>query len=174
MTEQVPDKTGLIFEGDNYNIEIKYSKEAEEKELIKIIPKDGEIIFSTDDIIRLVTENFRSKELAYALSTTDTSFIPSVEVAIPISYIADKDITKGERVQFFAPFTIPAGIAFAMEAHKLCIDKGLDILRIPREEFEDAKNVLMEKSKDFVEAVFKPQIEQVKKLRAAETGKAVI
>jgi len=111
-------QNGLVFEGENYNIEIKYSKDSIEKELIRIIPKQGEIVFSTDDIIRLITENFRSKELAYALSTTDTSFIPSVEVAIPISYIADKDITKGERVQFFAPFTVPAGIAYVMEAHK--------------------------------------------------------
>lgn len=166
---------GVKFEQNNYTVEIKYSQEAVEKELIRIIPKDGEIVISADDIIKLIVDNFRNKELAYALSTTDTNFVPSVEVAIPIHFNANRDIKQGDLVSFYAPFILPIGLALGMEAYQLCKDEGRDVLQIPRKEFEESAKTLKEKSMKFVEEYFKPQIDAVKKEleKAADTGKAV-
>jgi hypothetical protein len=163
---------GYIHENDNFSMVVKWDKDSTEKGLIKIIPKKEEIIISADDMLDVIRTQFHEKQLAQALSTTDTTFIPSVEVAVPIHFNANKDIKKGELVQFYAPMTFPLGIALVMEAHRLCIDKKEDILKIPREAYEEAQKTLMQNSEEFVETVFKKQIQDVKDKIAAETAKA--
>lgn len=163
------DNQGNFFENDDVRIDIKYSKEARERELIKFTSKTGEpIIFSTEDMLALIREQFKQKDIAASLTTADSSFIPSVEVAIPIYFDASKDIAKGERVQFFAPMHMPVGIALAMEALRLCEVKGKEILKIPVEEFKEAANTLKETSEDFVKTYFKPQLEALKKARGED------
>jgi hypothetical protein len=156
---------GAFFENDDMRMEIKYDDESIQRELIKIIPKRKEVIFSSEDILAIIKEQFKQKDLAAALSTADTSFVPSVEVAVPISFNANKDINEGELVQFFAPMIMPMGIALVMEANRLCMVKGKEVLKIPIEEFEEAKKTLVEESKEFVEKYFKPQIDALKKKR---------
>lgn len=157
---------GEFFENDSLRIDVKFSDEAKEKELIKFTSKNGEpIIFSAGEMLDLIREQFREKNLAASLTTADTTFIPSVEAAVPIFFNANKDIKEGELVQFFAPMQIPLGIALVMEANRLCTIKGTEILKIPTTEFEEAKKTLAEESKEFVEKFFKPQIEALKKAR---------
>lgn len=157
---------GEYFENDSLRIDVKYDQEAIDKELIKFTSKDGTpIIFSAGEILDMIREQFREKKLAASLTTVDTTFIPSVEAAVPICFNANKDIAKGELVQFFAPMQIPLGIALVMEANRLCTIKGKEIMKIPTEEFEEAKTTLKEESKEFVEKFFKPQIDALKKKR---------
>jgi len=157
---------GSFFENDDLRIDIKYSEEAIERELIKITVKKGnEFIMSSEDLLAIVREQFKQKDLAFALTTADTSFVPSVEAAVPIYFNANKDIKEGELVQFFAPMQIPVGIALVMEAYNLCKIKGKEIMKIPTEEFEEAKQTLKESSKEFTEKYFKPQIDALKKAR---------
>lgn len=159
---------GNFFENNDIRIDIKYSDEAIERELIKFTIKEGnEFIISSQDILALIQEQFKQKSLAAALTTTDTTFVPSVEVAIPICFDANKDIKMGERVMFWAPFQFPIGVALVAEAYKLCSIKGKEILKIPMEEFKEASETLAESSKEFVEKVFKPQIDALKKEREA-------
>lgn len=164
-------KEGLVSENENYDIFIKYDADSTEKELIKIVPKSGEIILNSDQILDIIREQFRQKEMAMALSTTDISFIPVIEAAVPISYISNKDIKQGERVQFFAPFTFPVGIARAMEAYNLCKVKGTEIAMVPKEAYEETAQLLEDNSKKFVEDFWAPQIKQLKELReTADNG----
>lgn len=157
---------GEIFENEFLKIETKFSEEAVEKELIKFTSKNGEpIIFSAGEMLDMIREQFRQKNLAASLTTADTTFIPSVEAAVPISFNANKDIKEGELVQFFAPMQIPLGIALVMEAIKLCTIKGIEILKVPTTEFEEAKTTLAESNKEFVEKFFKPQVDALKKKR---------
>lgn len=172
------DNQGHFFENDDVRIDIKYSKEARERELIKFTSKTGEpIIFSTEDMLALIREQFKQKDIAASLTTADSSFVPSVEVAIPIYFDANKDIKKGERVQFFAPMHMPVGIALAMEAIRLCQVKGKEIEKIPMDEFQEAKETLKESATEFVERYFKPQVDALKKARgegeASEVTKEV-
>lgn len=165
---------GNFFENDDIRIDIKYDDEAIERELIKITPKGRDhAILSSEDLLAIVREQFKQKDLAAALSTADTSFIPTAEAAVPIYFNASKDIKQGELVQFFAPMHIPLGIALVMEAHRLCTIKGKEILKIPVEEFEEAKTTLQEQSKEFTEKFFKPQIEALEKARASEETKEI-
>lgn len=163
---------GLVCEYENFDVVIKYDDESKEKELIKFVPKtDKEITITSDQILEIVREQFRQKEMALALSTTDINFIPVIEAAIPISYIANKNITEGERVQFFAPFTIPVGMARAMEAYNLCLVKGKEVAMVPKEEYEETAKLLEENSKQFVKDFWGPQIKQLEELRkTADNG----
>lgn len=166
LLKKLPKNKGEVFQNDFVRIETKYSEEAVEKELIKFTSKNGEpIIFSAGEMLDMIREQFREKKLAAALTTADTTFIPSVEAAVPICFNANKDIKEGELVQFFAPMQIPLGIALVMEANRLCTIKGIEILKIPTTEFEEAKITLAEESKEFVEKFFKPQIDALKKTR---------
>jgi len=163
-------EAGLISKYEKFDVVIKYSEDAKEKELIKFVVEDKEVVISADEILNIIREQFNQKEMALALSTTDINFIPAIETAIPISYIANKDIKQGERVQFFAPFTIPLGMARVMEANRLCIIKGKEVKLIPKEEYEETAKTLEDASKEFVEKYWKPQIDELKKLRTADNG----
>lgn len=159
-------KKGNFFENENIRIDIKYDTESIEKELIKFTVKTGnEFIISSEDILAIVREQFKQKNLAAALTTADTSFVPTAEAAVPIYFNANKDIKEGELVQFFAPMQIPLGIALVMEALRLCTIKGKEIIKVPIEEFEEAKTTLAEESREFTEKFFKPQVEALKKAR---------
>lgn len=174
LLKKLPKNKGEYFENDALRIDVKYSDEAIEKELIKFTQKSEKpIIFSAGEMLDVIREQFRQKDLAAALTTADTTFIPTAEAAVPISFNANKDIKEGELVQFFAPMQIPLGIALVMEAHRLCIIKGKEILKIPVEEFEEAKTTLAEESKEFVEKFFKPQIDALEKARASEETKEI-
>lgn len=165
-------KKGSFFENDDIRIDIKYDDEAVERELIKITPKGKDhAIMSANDLLAIVSEQFKQKDLAAALTTADTSFVPSVEAAVPIYFYANKDIKEGELVQFFAPMHIPLGIALVMEALKLCTIKGKEIIKVPIDEFEEAKVTLKESSQEFVEKFFKPQLDALKKARDSEDTK---
>lgn len=157
---------GNFFENDDIRIDIKYDEESTERELIKITPKGKDYaILSSEDVLAIIREQFKQKDLAAALTTADTSFVPTAEAAVPIYFNASKDIKEGELVQFFAPMHIPLGIALVMEANRLCQIKGKEILKIPIEEFEEAKITLQESAKEFTEKFFKPQLDALKKAR---------
>jgi len=159
-------KQGSFFENDDIRIDIKYDDEAVERELIKITPKGKDhVIVSSEDILAIIREQFKQKDLAAALTTADTSFVPTAEAAVPIYFNASKDIKEGELVQFFAPMQIPLGIALVMEALRLCTIKGKEVIKVPIEEFEEAKTTLQEQSKEFTEKFFKPQLDALKKAR---------
>lgn len=171
LLKKLPKNQGEYFETDTVRIDVKYSEEASAMELIKFTSKNGEpIVFSAGEILDLVREQFREKNLAASLTTADTTFIPTAEAAVPISFNASKDIKEGELVQFYAPMQIPLGIALVMEANRLCTIKGKEILKIPVEEFEEAKTTLQAEAKEFTEKFFKPQIENLKKLRGETTS----
>jgi len=157
---------GYVFETDKVKIETKFDDEAVSKELIRFTQKSEKpIIFSAGEMLDMIREQFRERKLAASLTTADTTFIPTAEAAVPINFHASKDIKQGELVSFFAPMQIPLGIALVMEANRLCEIKGKEILKIPVEEFEEAKTTLYEESKEFVEKFFKPQLEDLKKQR---------
>ena len=92
---------GEVFENEFLKIETKYSEEATEKELIKFTSKDGEpIIFSAGEMLDMIREQYREKNLAASLTTADTTFIPSVEAAVPISFNANKDIKELQKIVY--------------------------------------------------------------------------
>ena len=167
-------KKGTFFENDDIRIDIKYDEESIERELIKITPKGKDhAILSASDVLAIISEQFKQKNLAAALTTADTSFIPTAEAAVPIYFNASKDIKKGELVQFFAPMHIPLGIALVMEALRLCTIKGKEVSKVPIEEFEEAKTTLAEESEEFVKTFFKPQLDALEKARASEETKEI-
>lgn len=168
LLKKLPKDKGEYFENDTLRIDVKYSDEAVEKELIKFTSKNGEpIVFSVQEMLDVIREQFREKRLkeTLAYTTADSTFIPTAEAAVPISFNANKDIKEGELVQFYAPMQIPLGIALVMEAHRLCIIKGKEVSKISLDDFEEAKTTLSETNKDFTEKFFKPQIENLRKLR---------
>lgn len=179
LLKKLPKDKGEFFENDTLRIDVKFSDEAVEKELIKFTSKNGEpIIFSAGEMLDVIREQFREKRLkeTIAYTTADSAFIPTAEAMVPIYFNASKDIKQGELVQFFAPMQIPLGIALVMEAHRLCTIKGKEISKISIDDFEEAKKTLAETNKDFTEKFFKPQIEALKKARGetSEETKEII
>lgn len=147
-------EVGSVAENDDLSIFVNYSKEAKEKELIKLVPKNGnEVVISADDILSIVASQLKKKELAVALTTADITEIPMIETMRPLDVTLEKDFKKGDRIQFLFPHMYPYFLAVAEEAYKLCETRG-EIKIITKEAYDEVAGTLIEKNKPFIEAMY--------------------
>lgn len=145
---------GSVAENDDISIFVNYSKEAKENELIKIVPKEGkEVVISADELLAVIAQQIKKKELAVALTTADITEIPMIETMRPLDVTLEKDFKKGDRIQFLFPHMYPYFLAVAEEAYKLCETRG-EIKIVSKDIYDEVAGTLIEKNKPFIEAMY--------------------
>lgn len=156
-------KIGSVAETDAVSVFVNYSDEAKEKELIKLVPKEGvtEVVISADDILAIITSQLKKKDLAVALSTAEINEIPMIETMRPLNVTLEKDFKKGDTIQFLFPHMYPYFLAVAEEAYGLCETRG-EIKVISKSAYDEVAETLMEKNKPFIEAMYADAIKNNK------------
>lgn len=143
----------IFAETDTAVIILKYSKEAEENDLIKIIPKAPEVILSADDILEIIAKNVKDKPLALALTSTNVNNLLMTEVERSFSFTADKEYKAGDKIEFRVNQSYPAVLAALEQIYNLCKQKGnymsIDPLTVHEAVLELSKN-----NENFMKAMY--------------------
>lgn len=149
---------GFVSETENFKIEIKYSDEAVEKELIKFTPKKGKSVeINADALIALIATNFKTKEIGLALMDTEINNIFVVEAERYINATLDRDFKKGETISFPFKHMYPYVLAAVEETYKICKITG-KVESVPKEVYEETLKKLGELNKEFIEKYYKKEI----------------
>jgi hypothetical protein len=152
---------GEFFENDDYRIEINYSDEAVEQELIKIkLKKSKTVDFSSGQLLSIITKNLRNKELALALSDYELNMkvLSAIEVMRTVHFKSDKDYKAGEEIKFSYSQMYPYFLALFEEGYGIAKTKG-EIVGIPLSVMEEARESMLLKNKELAEAINKPTLE---------------
>lgn len=156
-------KMGKYFENDKYRIEVKYSKKARDQELIKIKLKKGDTAeFKAADMLKIITENIKKNELALALSEQELEMdaIMMIEVIRTINFTMDRDVKKGEVINFNYPQIYPYFLALCEAMYQLGELKG-EIKAVPLSLVEETKEKMITQNMNLAEKINKPTIDKI-------------
>ena len=124
------------------SIQTNYSLVAKEKELIKF-SKDGvKFEIPADALLGLIANQYKKKDFAITLADTDMKEIPMVETIRQVSFEADKDYSKGERVDLRVGQITPYVLAAIEQAYNTCIIQG-DLKMVPITTYEETLKTLI-------------------------------
>lgn len=155
---------GKYFENDDYRIEVKYSKKARDQELLKIKLKKGQTVeFKAHDLLKIITENIKKNELALALSEQELEMdsIFMVEVIRTMHFTMDRDVKKGEVINFNYPQLYPYFLALCEQMYKIAEIKG-EVKAVPMAIAEETKAKMMEQNMNLAEKINKPTLDSIK------------
>lgn len=151
-------KKGFTTNIENCQIDIKYSKQAEKKELIRFTIKEGDTFeINADALLALIASQFKSKEFALALADTDVANIYMVETERYINATLDRDFKKGERISFPFKHMYPYVLAAVEKAYHIA-EHDDKVKEVPREVFEQTLKNLGDINKEFIETLYKKEI----------------
>lgn len=157
-------KEGAYFENDEYRIEVKYSKKARDQELLKLTLKKGDTVeFKSKDLLKIITENIKKKELALALSEQELELesILMTTVIRTVNFTLDHDVKKGEVINFNFPQQYPYFLALCEEMYKIAHIEG-EVKAIPFELADKAKDKMIAQNINLAEKINKPTLEKIK------------
>lgn len=158
-------KMGSFHENDDYRIEVKYSKKARDQELIKIKLKKGDTVeFKAGDLLKIITENIKKKELAIALSEHELEMesVFMVEVVRQVNFTSNRDVKKGEVISFQYPQLYPYFLALLEEMYKIALIKG-ELKAVPLALVKETEAEMMKKNQNLVDKINKPTLDAIKK-----------
>ena len=149
---------GFVSETEKFKIEVKYSDEAVEKELIKFTPKKGKSVeINADAIIGIIATQFKTKDFALALADTEINNVFVVETERYINATLDRDFKKGETISFPFKHIYPYVLAAVEETYKICKMTG-QVESVPKEVYEETLKKLGDINKEFIEKYYKKEI----------------
>lgn len=156
----VENNKGFKLDNKDFKIEVKYSEEAEKKELIKLTPKKGKSIeINADALLGIIASQFKTKEFALALADTEVDKIYLVEAIRQIYFDADKDYKKGDKIHLKFPHMYPYVLAALEETYNICKMNG-DVQSVPVEIYKQVLEKLGEINRPFIEKFYKEQIKK--------------
>jgi hypothetical protein len=139
----------------DFTIQVKFSKEAVEKKLIKFITKKhkDEIIISSDDLINVLVNQVNMDTLAPTF--VDTEKINTVEVSRQLKCVLDKDMKKGQEIRLNYIHPYPLEFALIEEAWKIAkIEKGAKGFEITNEMLDKAKKSINPMNEGFLKKAY--------------------
>lgn len=141
---------------DGVTIEANYSLTSKEKELIRFSKNGIKFEISSDSLLGLITNQFKKKSFALTLADSDMIEIPMVETIRQVSFEADKDYKKGERVDIRVGQITPYVLAAIEQAYNTCVING-DLQMVPIATYEETLKTLVnnENNRKFVEELYK-------------------
>ncbi len=157
-------KMGKFYENDNYRLEVKYSKKAKDQELLKIKVKKGDTVeFKAHDLLKIITENIKKNELALALSEQELEMdsIFMIEVIRTIHFTMDRDVKKGELINFNYPQVYPYFLALCEAMYHLAEVKG-EIKAVPFSLVKETETKMMEQNQNLADKINKPTLDSIK------------
>lgn len=167
MTKQ---KTGSYYENDDYRIEVKYSKKARDKELIRFRLKKGNTIeFTATDLLKIITENIKKKDLALALSEQELEMesILMTQVVRQINFTMDRDVKKGEAISFQYPQQYPYFLALCEQMYKIAKVSG-KVEAVPLSLVKEAEEEMIKQNSNLAEKINKPTLDAIEKSKQVE------
>ncbi len=134
----------------DFTVEVKYSKEAEEKKLIKFTVKKGkEIVLSADELVSMLVNQVNSEVLAATF--VETNRINVVEVMRQIVCVMDRDYKKGEVVNINYTHPYPIEFALIEEVWRIAkINKDVKALELTSEFIEGVKEKIKPEMKEYI------------------------
>lgn len=145
---------GIKLEKENFDIEVKYSKEAIEKKLVKFTLKIGnEIVLSADEIISMLVNQVNSEVLSAAFVESDR--VNVVEVGRQIRCVLDRDFKKGEVININYSHPYPIEFALIEEAWKIAqINKDTKVTELTVEYIEEVKKKLKPEMAEYIKKFY--------------------
>lgn len=153
-------KKGLIFNGPEYSVMIKYSKKAEDGRIIKVIPKKGKPFeMSTKDLVSLLAKHVNFDVLSPAF--IENKQINMIRVTRNVTLVPNRDIKAGETVHI--PFThmVPIEFAIAEEALGVALIDD-NVKTINKKEYDEAKLRVDESVENFTHEQYRALLEKNK------------
>lgn len=146
---------GMKADKGTYSVEIKYSQEAIDKKLIKLVPKDNQPIeISVDELVELMTNYVNSEVLAPVF--VDSQRINMVYVKRQIESVANRDILKGERIRLEYEHPYPLEFALLEEAYKIAlISREKLVLTLTEEFLKSVKDKIKPISENFIKKFYR-------------------
>ena len=140
---------------DNYTIQAGYSKEAEEKHLIKFISKSGdEFEISAEEMAEMLIGGVNSNTLEATFVETDK--INVVEVGRQLECVLDKDMKKGEKININYKHPYPIEFALIEQVYGIAkINMDVPALTLTQEYINEVKSKITPKQEKFLEKFYK-------------------
>jgi len=155
-------KQGFQSETNDFKIEVKYSKKATDKELIRFTAKKGDTFeINADALLGIIASQFKTKDFALALADTEINQLFVVETERYINATLDRDFKKGERISFPFKHIYPYVLAAVEETYKICKITG-EVQSVPKDKYEETLKNLGEINRKFIETHYKKEIETSK------------
>lgn len=162
-------KMGSYYENDDYRIEVKYSKKARDQELIRFKLKKGDTVeFKAGDLLKIITENIKKKELALALSELEMEMeaIAMVKVVRNLNLTLDHDVKKGEVINLPYEHMYPYFLALAEEMYHIALTKG-EVQMVPLKLSTEVEK-MREANMNLAEKINKPTLDALEKSKQVE------
>jgi len=153
-------KNGLIFNGPEFSVMIRYSKKAEDGRIIKIIPKKGKPFeISTKHLVELLAKHVNFDVLAPAF--VENKQIKMIRVTRNVTFVPNKDIKAGETVHI--PFSHMVPIEFAIAEEAVGVALISDVVKtINKKEYEAAKTRVDASVENYTQEQYRAMLEKAK------------
>ena len=154
MKQTKKNKKGAELKTENYTIQVKYSKEAIEKKMMKFISKSGdEFEISSDDMISFLVNQVNMDTLSPTF--VDTEKINVVEVSRQLVCVLDEDKKKGSEIRINYVHPYPIEFALIEEIYKIAkIKEGTKVIELTSKIIEDTKKELQPEMKEYVKKFY--------------------
>lgn len=143
------------IKADNYTVQVGYSKEAEEKKLLKFISKSGdEFEISAEELASMIVGGVNQNTLEAMFVEVDK--VNVVEVGRQLKCVMEQDMKKGE--EFNINYTHPYPIEFAILEQVYGIAKiNMDVpaLTLTKEYIEEVKKKLKPEQEEYIDKFYK-------------------
>jgi len=148
-------KKAVELKKDKYTIQVKYSKEAIEKKLMKFItPSGDEFEISAEEMISILTNQVNSEMLQPTF--VDVEKINVVEVYRQIEVFLNEDKKKGDKIRIDYVHPYPLEFAIIEEVYKIAkIKEDTKMIEITNELIEEHKKNILPENENFVEKFYK-------------------
>lgn len=152
---------GVIAKKEDFSVEVKYSKEAAEKKLVRFTTKNGDKFeISADELIGIITTQVNMETLAPAF--IETSKVNVVEVGRQLKCKLDKDMKAGQEININYTHPYPIEFALIEEAYKIAsIKKDVKVFELTKEYIDEVIKKTTPEMKDYVDKFYK-SFKQVK------------
>jgi hypothetical protein len=158
---------GLRHKNEDFDITIKWSQKARDKELIKFKVKNpkGEFEIGANDLLQLIHKNFKEHHLAAAIEMYDTNLIPVAEAMMHVHFQTLKEYKQGDWVDVNLPMQIPLFMANVMQAYKLVTISKDTVVEVPIEKYKEAAAKFYEVNEEFVKKYYQRDFDDLEKIQ---------
>ena len=140
---------------DKYTVQIGYSKEANEKKLLKFISKSGdEFEISAEELSSMLIGGVNSNTLEATFVESDR--VNVVEVGRQLECVLDKDMKKGEKININYAHPYPIEFALIEEVMGIAkINEDVPVFPLTKKFMDEARKKLKPEQHNYIEKFYK-------------------
>ena len=148
-------KEPITAKKENYTIELNYSKESEEKKLMRFSTNSGDQFeISCDELIEVIATQVNTKTLAPLFIESDK--VNMVEVQRQIAVKVNRDIKEGEEIRIDYVHPLPVEFALLEEVYKIAkIKQDVPVFTLTKEYIDKVTEELKPEMEEFITRFYK-------------------